>query len=97
MLFGILEKDGIKAVTRQNDKGMLYVITYIDHRTGCVFNGSALGKQYSANGISERCAQDVFLFISKKLRCLKPISVKRQTGLTFCKPVLPVNGNTRSL
>lgn len=51
MLFGILEKDGIKAVTRQNDEGMLHGITYIDHRTGCVFNGSALGKQYSANGI----------------------------------------------
>ncbi|MDR6803130.1 hypothetical protein J2Y45_000400 [Dyadobacter sp. BE34] len=54
MLFGILEKDGIKAVTRQNYEGMLYGITYIDHRTWCVFNGSALGKQYSPNGILDQ-------------------------------------------
>lgn len=70
-LFGILEKDGIKAVTRQNDEGMLYGITYIDHRTGCVFNGSALGKQYSAKGIGERCAQDVFSLHQQKAQMLE--------------------------
>jgi hypothetical protein len=30
-------------------------ITYIDHHTKCVFNGSDLGKQYSAAGIQQRC------------------------------------------
>ena len=30
-------------------------MTYVDHTTKCVFNGSDLGKQYSAKAILERC------------------------------------------
>lgn len=50
-----LEREGIQTVLRQNDTGRLYGITYVDHTTKCVFNGSALGKLYSARGIQERC------------------------------------------
>lgn len=53
-----LEKEGIKAVLRQNTDGLLYGITYVDHRTKCVFNGSAVGKQYSAKAIQERCGAE---------------------------------------
>jgi hypothetical protein len=51
-----LEKEGIKAVVRQNKDGIIYGLTYVDHKTKCVFNGSDLGKQYSAKGIQERCS-----------------------------------------
>jgi len=51
-----LEKESIQTVLRQNLEGIIYGITYIDHRTKSVFNGSALGKPYSANGIQERCS-----------------------------------------
>ena len=50
-----LDKQGINTVLRQNEQGIIYGITYVDHQTKCVFNGSALGKQYSAKGIVERC------------------------------------------
>ncbi len=50
-----LEKDGINTVKRQNNEGIIYGITYVDHHTKSVFNGSDLGKQYSAKGIQERC------------------------------------------
>nr|WP_315200623.1 relaxase/mobilization nuclease domain-containing protein [uncultured Flavobacterium sp.] len=50
-----LEKQGINIVLRNNDQGILYGITYVDHTTKCVFNGSALGKEYSAKAIQERC------------------------------------------
>ena len=50
-----LEKQGIHIALRQNDTGLIYGITYVDHTTKCVFNGSALGKQYSAKAIQERC------------------------------------------
>lgn len=50
-----LKKQGIDTVLRRNEDGLLYGITYVDHRTGCVFNGSALGKAYSAKAIQERC------------------------------------------
>ena len=54
-LIKALEKESIHTVLRQNNEGVIYGITYIDHRTKSVFNGSALGKQYSANGLQERC------------------------------------------
>ena len=46
---------GINIVFRQNTAGLLYGITYVDHQTQCVFNGSTLGKLYSAKAIQERC------------------------------------------
>jgi hypothetical protein len=57
-LVKILEKDGINTVFRKNAEGLLYGITYVDHTTKCVFNGSTLGKQYSAKAIQERCASN---------------------------------------
>jgi hypothetical protein len=65
-LIDILQKDGIDTVIRKNEEGLLYGITYCDHRTGSVFNGSALGKQYSAKGIAERCVEDPFSLHQQK-------------------------------
>jgi hypothetical protein len=56
-LINTLEKQGIHVALRQNDTGLIYGITYVDHQTKCVFNGSVLGKQYSAKAIQERCQQ----------------------------------------
>lgn len=53
-----LKKEGIDAVLRKSDTGELYGITYVDHVTKCVLNGSALGKNYSAKGMLERCKTD---------------------------------------
>jgi hypothetical protein len=49
-----LLKDGIDVVVRQNDAGRIYGITFIDHNTKCVLNGSRLGKEFSANAFNER-------------------------------------------
>jgi hypothetical protein len=50
-----LEREGIQVILRSNMEGRLYGITFVDHRTKCVFNGSDLGKEYSAQGIVIRC------------------------------------------
>ncbi|PWA10507.1 relaxase/mobilization nuclease domain-containing protein [Flavobacterium laiguense] len=50
-----LKKEGINTIFRKSEEGMLYGITYVDHTTKCVFNGSTLGKQYSAKAIQKRC------------------------------------------
>lgn len=50
-----LGKENVKTVFRHSKEGFLYGITYIDFKTGCVFNGSDLGKEYSAKGIQQRC------------------------------------------
>ncbi|OJX54859.1 MAG: relaxase [Flavobacterium sp. 38-13] len=50
-----LQRQGIIICERRSNEGQLYGITYIDHTTKCVFNGSVLGKAYSAKGMLERC------------------------------------------
>ncbi len=60
-LIKALEKEGIVTVPRTNASGLIYGITYVDHQTKCVFNGSALGKPYSANGIQQRCSSEELL------------------------------------
>lgn len=52
-----LEKEKITLVIRQNDQGIVYGLTYVDHRSKTVFNGSDLGKAYSAKAILEKCGQ----------------------------------------
>ena len=54
-----LEKQGINAILRKNAEGIIYGITYIDHQTKCVFNGSDLGQKLSAKAIIERCKESV--------------------------------------
>lgn len=56
-----LQKEQISIVFRQNSESFIYGITYVDLKTKCVFNGSYLGKQYSAKGIVERWNQDLVL------------------------------------
>ncbi len=53
-LISDLNKERISVVLRQNKDGIIYGITYVDHQTKSVFNGSDLGKNYSAKAIQER-------------------------------------------
>jgi len=54
-LITALRQQGIDVVLRKNDAGLIYGLTYVDHLTKCVFNGSELGKQYSARELQNRC------------------------------------------
>jgi hypothetical protein len=49
-----LEQQKIQLVCRTNPEGIIYGLTYIDHESKYVFNGSKLGKAYSAKAIQER-------------------------------------------
>ena len=49
-----LKKQGIDVVFRQNDSGRIYGVTFIEHDSRVVLNGSRLGKEYSANVFNER-------------------------------------------
>ncbi len=44
-----LKRQGIDVVFRRNDNGRIYGVTFIDHDSRVVLNGSRLGKEYSAN------------------------------------------------
>ena len=49
----LLKAKGIDTVLRLTDEGRIYGVTFIDHRTGCVLNGSRMGKELSANTLQE--------------------------------------------
>jgi hypothetical protein len=51
-----LREKGIDLVLRSNAEGRLYGVTFIDHNSRTVLNGSALGKEFSANALSARFA-----------------------------------------
>ena len=53
-----LREKGIDLVLRRNDEGRIYGATFIDHNQRVVLNGSRLGKEFSANVLNERFADN---------------------------------------
>ncbi|MGF2412653.1 relaxase/mobilization nuclease domain-containing protein [Ferruginibacter sp.] len=55
-LMAALSQKQIYTVLRQNTEGRLYGITFVDNQNKVVFNGSDLGKGYSATALQSRLA-----------------------------------------
>ncbi|NTS43032.1 relaxase/mobilization nuclease domain-containing protein [Flavisolibacter sp. BT320] len=53
-----LQGEKVTVTLRKNTQEVVYGLTYIDHRTKAVFNGSDLGKSYSAAGIQKRILEE---------------------------------------
>lgn len=49
----LLRERGIDTVLRHTEDRHIYGATFIDHRTGCVLNGSRMGRGFSANALQE--------------------------------------------
>ncbi|RZM18428.1 MAG: relaxase [Pedobacter sp.] len=49
-----LAREQVALVLRRNEAGLIYGLTFIDHKHRTVFNGSDLGKGYAANAVTER-------------------------------------------
>lgn len=49
-----LKEQGVNTVVRRNHEGRIYGITFIDHQSRSVWNGSQLGKDLSANVFNEK-------------------------------------------
>ncbi len=48
-----LRRENIDVIFRESDEGRIYGATFIDHNNHCVFNGSRLGREFSANAIND--------------------------------------------
>ncbi len=72
-----LQKEKVSLVIRENDKGIIYGLTYIDHKTKCVFNGSDIGKEYSAKSILEKCGVTQSFSEEKKISETKILKGER--------------------
>jgi hypothetical protein len=53
-LIDSLSRQNIYTALRQNAEGRLYGITFVDNQNKVVFNGSDLGKGYSASGLQSK-------------------------------------------
>lgn len=49
-----LSKNQISVLFRENELGRIYGVTFIDHKQKFVFNGSRLGKDFSANVFQQK-------------------------------------------
>lgn len=52
----MLRVQGLRILYRENAEGLTYGVTFIDNATRVIFNGSDLGKAYSAKAFMERLA-----------------------------------------
>lgn len=84
-----LQKQQINVLLRTNDKGFTYGVTFIDNNNKTVFNGSDLGKAYSAKGMMGRLGNTDRPIKIEKTQMLTPETPVKQTGQqtkTFLKP-----------
>ena len=93
-LIAELQKQQISMVFRQNEQGFTYGTTYVDNKKKTVFNGSDLGKSYSAKAITERLATTDKLLQPEHQTYLKPAQQtnylkKGQPVKTYLKPPEP--------
>ncbi|SMD01206.1 relaxase/mobilization nuclease domain-containing protein [Pedobacter nyackensis] len=96
-----LMQQKIEVLYRTSKDGQTYGITYIDHAGKSVFNGSELGKAYSAKTLFDGFKKSVELKplaqpmthpISSGTTQLKPPqSVKQHTPQSFLEPKAPTN------
>ena len=71
-----LKEKGVIIVFRTNDQNFIYGITYVDHTTKSVFNGSDLGKEYSAAGIRGRLDKPLTLAEGPNMKVANETSEK---------------------
>lgn len=91
-----LRKKGVRILYRENEAGRLYGVTFVDNVNRCVFNGSTLGKAYTAKSITERLSasptlkQDILNFTIAQdqerklsLKPVNPVAVKEMLKEVF--------------
>lgn len=88
-----LKANGIDLLLRRNEQGFIYGITFIDHRTKSVFNGSDLSKAYSAKALTERFSDSDQIKTYLKPLNQQHIYLKHDTNATktYLEPVPSTN------
>ncbi|QKJ64196.1 conjugal transfer protein MobB [Flavobacterium sp. M31R6] len=81
-----LGEQGINVVVRRNDTGRIYGITFIDHNSKAIWNGSRLGKELSANTFNDYWNHNIKPDIKKPVQLQSKISKPNDTDLPAEQP-----------
>jgi hypothetical protein len=81
-----LGEQGINVVVRRNDTGRIYGITFIDHNSKAIWNGSRLGKELSANTFNDYWNHNIKPDIKKPVELQSKISKPNDTDLPAEQP-----------
>jgi len=73
-----LAKQNMSVVFRTNSENRIYGVTFIDHEQKCVFNGSRIGKEFSANIFND-------LFANRPHSPHCPITPESNKSIAFSK------------
>jgi hypothetical protein len=77
---------GINVVVRRNDTGRIYGITFIDHNSKTVWNGSRLGKELSANTFNDYWNNNIAPEIKEPVELQSKISTLNDVDLPAEEP-----------
>ena len=81
-----LAEQGINVVVRRNDTGRIYGITFIDHNSKAVWNGSRLDKELSANTFNDYWNNNLKPNIKEPVELLSKISKSNDLDLPAEEP-----------
>ncbi|WP_156309094.1 conjugal transfer protein MobB [Sphingobacterium endophyticum] len=81
-----LVEQGINVVVRRNDTGRIYGITFIDHNSKTVWNGSRLGKELSANTFNDYWNNNIKSGIKEPVELQSKISRPNDADLPAEEP-----------
>lgn len=81
-----LGEQGINVVVRRNDIARIYGITFIDHNSKTVWNGSRLGKELSANTFNDYWNNNIKPEIKEPVELQSKISTSNDADLPAEEP-----------
>lgn len=76
----LLIKEGVNTVIRRNDEGRIYGITFIDHESRSVWNGSQLSRNLSANTFNDLWKEQSAGHSSKVVSSDTELPLTKQSG-----------------
>ncbi|WP_035649938.1 conjugal transfer protein MobB [Flavobacterium sp. ASV13] len=81
-----LAEQGINVVVRRNDTGRIYGMTFVDHNSKAVWNGSRLSRELSANTFNDYWNNNIKPEIKEPVRLEPEISISNDTDLPAEEP-----------
>lgn len=81
-----LAEQGINVVVRRNDTGRIYGMTFIDHNSKAVWNGSGLSKELSANAFNDYWNNNIKPEIKEPVELQPKISTSNDADLPAEEP-----------